>query len=933
MTKLLPNTTYYVRVKSLNLSGESDYSNTVAVTTLPNNSLLENPTTISAPNIKYIQLGHDNASIILNLFSANEFVKEIKVTISNFSDFAAPIYDRLIFSLDTNSTVYIEDNYSYIKLNIPFLTPNTLYYCRLQASNKNSLSSNVDFSFRTTYDIQTPSLLGVTDLSQINAELNWTRIDNATSYDVQVATSTAFTTLVADTNVTTTTFNINTLFQDTTYYARVRSKDGTVVSPYSNIINFTTLNAVNTLADLNLNLDPIKYLNIINKNTTTIEILWATLEKADAYEVNVSTSSNFASLIGGVITTNLTSYTLTGLTANTIYYIRVRGKNTQVTNTFSPYITLNTGTLAVNSNLTPVQILSPITIFSTAIELLWITRTYATKYLIQVSDASNFTVILFSAFTTNTDTFILNYLTPATTYYIRIYGISETEISPVSNTLTVTTQISLPDITEITPSDLTNNSVTLSWLGDSIYTKYSLSVYKKYNDGTISKFLGENYFNNLDLGNNTSIHIDYFLEGGNTYRYYITGYTLAGDSYISNEFEFTTLELSGNISLSVDSEYVEWSGNINKLLISTDKTFKYLLRTYNYKDLTDSLYYTDKKYSIRNIVLPKELTSPDNYFIKGVFTVDNINKSFSNVLSTYQDYPCILPLKVTTTSVTVNIRRNYSTEYTIQFKIKSGASFVPLPAFVFPVNIGNNTVYKLDNLTANTEYQVIVRFLNKSGIYELASSPVTFFTNTYSSITSPTVNNSLTVPTLSITDIDLDRFVLNITGTYTKYLVRISLTSDTVDTYRYLEISSTLDPILKYEIVGNEDTYYYIEVVGIVSNTRTSIVTTSAKTLEFTNPDLDISVTPSISSALIVNTNEAIVTVANIPNATSYVLEISSTPTFNVLDYSVNIIDLPDNKYLLSGLLGTLTYYVRCFAYNSVSMSAYSPVITVDTVP
>jgi len=35
---LLPNTTYYLRVKALNSDSESNYSNTISVTTLTDNS-------------------------------------------------------------------------------------------------------------------------------------------------------------------------------------------------------------------------------------------------------------------------------------------------------------------------------------------------------------------------------------------------------------------------------------------------------------------------------------------------------------------------------------------------------------------------------------------------------------------------------------------------------------------------------------------------------------------------------------------------------------------------------------------------------------------------------------------------------------------------------------------------------------------------------
>lgn len=70
--------------------------------------------------------------------------------------------------------------------------------------------------------------------------LSWNPNPNATSYDVQVASDIAFTTIVSSGNVLSTTYNVSGLNQGTSYYWRVLPKNATCVGVYGSSFKFTT---------------------------------------------------------------------------------------------------------------------------------------------------------------------------------------------------------------------------------------------------------------------------------------------------------------------------------------------------------------------------------------------------------------------------------------------------------------------------------------------------------------------------------------------------------------------------------------------------------------------------------------------------------------------------------------------------------------------
>jgi hypothetical protein len=134
------------------------------------------------------------------------------------------------------------------------LTQGTTYYWRVSASNAAGVGawSNV-FSFATASAVPPPvgTVLSVPTL-QLPADratgisrtptLTWTPIQGAISYEVQVSTATAFTSLTVNlTGVSANIAQINTLLASRRlYYWRVRASNGSSTSGWSTVRRFTT---------------------------------------------------------------------------------------------------------------------------------------------------------------------------------------------------------------------------------------------------------------------------------------------------------------------------------------------------------------------------------------------------------------------------------------------------------------------------------------------------------------------------------------------------------------------------------------------------------------------------------------------------------------------------------------------------------------------
>ncbi len=151
----------------------------------------------------------------------------------------------------------------------------------------------------------------------INPTLEWNSVTGATGYVVQVSTSSTFATTVVNQAVTGTNYAVSGLNYNTTYYWRVKATAGANESDWSTVWSFTTEQQPLTAVVL---VSPANGATGVAINPT---LQWQSVATATGYEVEVSTSSTFATTVFSGTTTNLTQ-ALSGLNYNTTYYWRVR---------------------------------------------------------------------------------------------------------------------------------------------------------------------------------------------------------------------------------------------------------------------------------------------------------------------------------------------------------------------------------------------------------------------------------------------------------------------------------------------------------------------------------------------------------------------------------------------------------------------------------
>jgi fibronectin type 3 domain-containing protein len=198
------------------------------------------------------------------------------------------------------------------------LTGGTTYYFRVLAKNTigvgMTLNSTNQLSGTPIASIAAPTGLTATGTPG-QVALNWNVVSGASSYEVLRGTvSGTYASLQA--GIVGNTYNDTTVADGTTYFYVVRSFNG--------------LNSVNSseVSKKTVQSFSISSINIISNSS--LQISWPAAAGADAYDVRYGTVSGSYT---GTATGVTSPYTLTGLAANTIYYIVVRGRNAVGTGT------------------------------------------------------------------------------------------------------------------------------------------------------------------------------------------------------------------------------------------------------------------------------------------------------------------------------------------------------------------------------------------------------------------------------------------------------------------------------------------------------------------------------------------------------------------------------------------------------------------------
>lgn len=274
----------------------------------------------------------------------------------------------------------------------------------------------------------TPTATAGTNVLTTSFTANWTGVDNCTSYKLDVSTNSNFTTFVTGYNNLdvgyVTSKSVTGLTAGTQYFYRVRAANANGQSFSSNTISVGGLAA------------PVAT-DATNKTTTSFSANWGSVSGATGYYLDVASDYYFQSLISGynnLSVSNVTTYSVTGLTSGITYYYRVRAVSASFTS-------LSSNIVSTGLPVPPV-ITYATNITSSSFTANWAAVT-ATTYKIDVSTSS-----AFSSFVGSYDNFdvgnVINYsvtgLSANTTYYYRVRSVNATGSSENSNVVTVVTQ-------------------------------------------------------------------------------------------------------------------------------------------------------------------------------------------------------------------------------------------------------------------------------------------------------------------------------------------------------------------------------------------------------------------------------------------------------------------------------------------------------------
>jgi surface protein len=309
------NTSYYWRVKAINVGGESDWSDTRSFFT---EYALNTPILLSPM--------HESSNIVLPvMFSWQPVTGAFNYTLQ-ISD--APSFENLIntASKSLGKSVSDEESSWIISQTVENLNYGMTYYWRVNAINDDGMSDwSVAFSFTTEPApiSGTVALISPTN-SQVEVkfpvEFKWEQFEAAEFYELQYSVEKSFKTAKFANDLEGLTYTASDLSDTTKYYWRVRAYRDAKHSAWSSTWSFTT--------ELRVPEVPVWSPGNNEENVSTEPILvWGDSERANTYELQLSETVNFADLVVDITGLEETRYKVIDLQEGKTYFWRVQARN------------------------------------------------------------------------------------------------------------------------------------------------------------------------------------------------------------------------------------------------------------------------------------------------------------------------------------------------------------------------------------------------------------------------------------------------------------------------------------------------------------------------------------------------------------------------------------------------------------------------------
>ena len=365
-------TTYYWRVRASNQAGDGEWSTIFSFTTK-----------MEMITVTKIEIIGENGGVFTDEASGVELTfpegalssdTEITFGIYNTIPEGATISGLLVSLTGPNSEpitfnepVLIKVNYDPDNLPIG-VTENNLNLLRYTEANGewNKLDTTVDTIQKTASaftlgfsgfgaglidgDLTQPPVVTLNTPENnsvgvaVNPTFTWQAASTADSYQLQVSQTDDFGSSVIDqSNISTTEFESGGLEYETVYFWRVRATNEAGDGEWSQAWSFTTEDEPSSPPGIVTLFSPADGATDVSVPS---ELSWQELQDADSYTVQVSTESGFTFTVVDQSGIEDTSYQVSNLNMNTNYYWRVRGVNQAGNGEWSQEWSFTTGELS-----------------------------------------------------------------------------------------------------------------------------------------------------------------------------------------------------------------------------------------------------------------------------------------------------------------------------------------------------------------------------------------------------------------------------------------------------------------------------------------------------------------------------------------------------------------------------------------------------------
>ena len=322
-----------------------------------------------------------------------------------------------------------------------------------------------------------PSLLtpanNATGVALSASTATWTRVANASMYTIEISEYSDFSQLALNkNNLTTPSADISGLNERTKYNWRVRSGNGQLWGPWSDIRTFiTAAKIVYSAPLLDTPADDAVRVGI------PVTLSWKSAPSASQYQAQLASDTNFVNDLQTPTASTSTSIVVNALKFNQLYYWRVRSGNGTDWGVWStPFRFTTTQMLAKPKPTKPVDASNSVPI---PVSMAWDAVANATTYKIEFAQNDTFTLNAYTTPEVFSTSYDVTTLQEAVTYYWRVMAGNGTTWSQWSDTQSFTTSRKYVAPILTSPAGGATGlpvSLTLEWLTSANATVYQIQV-------------------------------------------------------------------------------------------------------------------------------------------------------------------------------------------------------------------------------------------------------------------------------------------------------------------------------------------------------------------------------------------------------------------------------------------------------------------------